>query len=109
MPQLHKFYEDPMANSHKMRIWYIHFLTLLALGKVFVVRELHDNKPPGSEFFLCAIRMLPETTYLLHDFVTATEILCCMTLYFQALDARISAFDKVLTPENDDSDNLAEC
>ncbi|CAG9947829.1 unnamed protein product [Clonostachys rosea f. rosea IK726] len=95
MPQLYHFYSDPVENMTKMDLWYIHFLILLAFGKAFVVSEVQEGKPPGSELFVRAVKLFPETTYLLGDFVTATEILCCTALYYQALDARVLAYDKI--------------
>ena len=98
MPQLHQFYTNPAENVHVMKIWYIHFLVLLAFGKAFVVCETQGVNPPGSDLFVRAAKLLPEATYLFGDFIAATEILSCMALYYQALDGRVAAYEKVKSP-----------
>ncbi|KAJ5100260.1 hypothetical protein N7456_006312, partial [Penicillium angulare] len=95
MSQLDQFYLSPAENVSNMKVWYIHFLVLLAFGKAFVVCDADGRRPPGSYLFLRAVKLLPDATYLISDFITATEILCCMALYYQALDGRVAAYEKI--------------
>ncbi|KAL5343888.1 hypothetical protein BJX70DRAFT_385176 [Aspergillus crustosus] len=91
MGGLYAFYEDPQQQMAMDSLWYIHYLVIIALGKALVVNRNRDTRPPGSEFFTRALQLLPDTTHLARDPVLATEVLCCLTLYLQALDFRNSA------------------
>lgn len=92
MGVLYSFHESPQAQMIANPLWYVHYLLILAFGKAFVVQKSRDNRPSGCEFFTKAMQLLPDTSYLTRDPMTATEILCCVALYYQALDYRSAAF-----------------
>ncbi|KAF4464215.1 Zn(II)2Cys6 transcription factor [Fusarium albosuccineum] len=93
--QLNSFYSSPAEKAGEMRLWYIHFLILIAFGKAFIVGEVQTTSPPGANLFIHAVQSLPAAAYLIQDFITSAEILCCIALYYLAVVSRISAYDKI--------------
>ncbi|KAL6238681.1 hypothetical protein BDW75DRAFT_246760 [Aspergillus navahoensis] len=93
MGGLYAFYEDPQQQMATDGLWYIHYLVIVALGKALVVQRSRDTRPAGCEFFTRALQLLPDTTHLARDSTIATEILCGVALYLQALDHRNSAYN----------------
>ncbi|KAL4777703.1 hypothetical protein BDW60DRAFT_7963 [Aspergillus nidulans var. acristatus] len=93
MGGLYAFYEDPQQQMATDGLWYIHYLVIVALGKALVVQRNRGTRPPGCEFFARALQLLPDTTHLARDSIIATEILCGVALYLQALDHRNSAYN----------------
>ncbi|KAH7361192.1 Zn(II)2Cys6 transcription factor [Pyrenochaeta sp. MPI-SDFR-AT-0127] len=88
---LHAFYSNSENGAWKGSLWYIHFLLIIAFGKTFVQHKHHNPRPPGADFFVQALQLLPDTNRLCQEPVTAVEILCCIALYLQALDSRNAA------------------
>lgn len=98
MAYLDGFYSQPSPptpSARKERLWYIHFLLLLAFGKAFVSRRCHGRRPPGAEFFTRAMELLPNTVTLSREPMMSVEILICLALYIHCLDYRISAYNYV--------------
>lgn len=98
MAYLDAFYSQPSSvtpNTRKERLWYIHFLLLLAFGKAFVSRRCHGSRPPGAEFFTRAMELLPSTVTLSREPMMSVEILICLALYIHCLDYRMSAYNYV--------------
>lgn len=95
MQQFSEFQEGPMDASSTQSLWYLHFLLILAFGKAFVARNNHGRKPPGADFFVQAMRLMPDITYLCTQPVEAVEIFCCAALYLQCLDFRSPAYNHV--------------
>ncbi|KAF2685815.1 hypothetical protein K458DRAFT_18001 [Lentithecium fluviatile CBS 122367] len=91
MLNLHAFYSDTENGSWKGTLWYTQFLLIIAFGKTFVQQKQRSSKPPGIDFFVRALQLLPDTTRLCREPVLGSEILCCIALYLQALDARNAA------------------
>lgn len=86
---LHRFYESMATDVQDQRLWYVHFLLILAFGKAFNAQNAVCLA--GLEFFNRALRLLPETTFLFRDAVHSTEVLCCIALYLQSIDHRMAA------------------
>lgn len=84
--QLDQFYENPSVFEQKSRIWFVHYLVLMAIGKALV-----SNVQAGAHLFARALRMLPDVTSLCSSPITSTELLCSIALYLQCLDHRTSA------------------
>lgn len=84
--QLDQFYEDPSAFEQKSRIWFVHYLVLMAIGKALV-----SNVQNAAPLFARALRLLPDVTSLCSSPITSTELLCSIALYLQCLDHRTSA------------------
>ncbi|KAE8154136.1 fungal-specific transcription factor domain-containing protein [Aspergillus avenaceus] len=93
MSSLYAFYENPEHHNVSSGLWYIQFLLILAFGKAFVVQRSQGSRPSGCEFFVKALQLLPDVTQLCKESILATEIMCCMALYFQSLDYRIPAYN----------------
>ena len=97
MSILYAFHERPQYQMISHPLWYVHYLLILAFGKAFVVQRSYDNRPSGCEFFIKAMQLLPDISCLTREPMVATEILCCVALYFQALDYRSTAYSFVST------------
>lgn len=92
MERFSKFH-DPAADQSTLHpLWFIHYLLILAFGKAFVARTNKGRRPPGAEFFVHAMKILPDFTFSCPDPVETTEIYCCAALYLQSLDFRSSAY-----------------
>ncbi|KAF3046110.1 hypothetical protein E8E12_011155 [Didymella heteroderae] len=92
MSNLHTFYSSTGDKTvWKESLWYIHFLIIIAFGKTFVQQKHHSLRPPGADFFIHALQLLPDTNRLCRDPIVATEVLCCIALYLQSLDSRNAA------------------
>ncbi|CAI7616057.1 unnamed protein product [Penicillium manginii] len=90
MANLHDFYSEPKPNA-ATGLWYVHFLLILAFGKGFVKHKVQGNRPPGADYFVKALEMLPDVIVLHEAPIESTEVMCCIALYLQALDCRSSA------------------
>lgn len=84
--QLDQFYNDPSEFEQRSRIWFTHYLVLMAIGKALVA-----NVQSGAHLFARALRMLPDVTTLCSSPIPSTELLCSIALYLQCLDHRTSA------------------
>lgn len=91
--RLQQFYAEPDRNiaREKAGLWYIHFLLILAFGKIFVMKKPVGKRPCGADFFLKAMEILPPAHILCHDPVVASEMLCCIALYLHSVDHRNAA------------------
>lgn len=87
---LHAFYSNSENRAWKESLWYIHFMLIIAFGKTFVQHK-QTTRPPGADFFVQALQLLPDTNRLCREPVAAVEVLCCISLYLQALDSRNAA------------------
>ena len=87
---LHQFYEN--RDAWKSTLWYIHYLLIMAFGKALVTRNIQDNRAPGAEFFVAAMKLLPDVSQLWTDPFTVAEIFCCTALYLQSVDFRYGAY-----------------
>lgn len=88
---LDAFYANEDDGVWKESLWYIHFLLIIAFGKAFVQHKFQSSRPPGADFFIQALQLLPDTNRLCREPIMAIEILCCISLYMQALDFRNAA------------------
>ncbi|KKY17636.1 putative zn 2cys6 transcription factor [Diplodia seriata] len=91
MDSLYDFYSDPTHKIAEADLWYIHFLIILAFGKAFTTQRSQGKKPPGTDFFVKAVQLLPNTIVLEKRPLMSTELLCCISLYLQCLDYRDAA------------------
>ena len=95
MESLYHFYEDPLTKQPDDEMWYVHFLVIMAFGKAFTNKKNQGRCPPGADFFVKALHLLPNMIMLWHDPVHATEIFCCIALYLQCADHRLVAHNFV--------------
>ena len=93
-----KFHDDCGGIDKVPRLWYIHYLLVVAFGKAFVARNVQNGRPPGASLFLEAMRHLPEITLFCTESVESIETLICAALYLQCLDFRQAAYNLVRCP-----------
>lgn len=94
-----RYHQRPEEEFEKQPIWQIHYLLLLALGKAFVVRIGNGDEPPGADYFIRAMKYLPNIAFVLQDDIEVMELLCCAALYLHSLDFRSAAYNLVSLPE----------
>ncbi|KAI0490064.1 hypothetical protein F4859DRAFT_501670 [Xylaria cf. heliscus] len=89
MPSLYTFYDNPSQQPQSSEeLWYVHFLLILAFGKAFTTKKSQGKRPPGEAYFSKALHLLPNMVMLWTRPIEATEVLCCIALYFQCMDSR---------------------
>ncbi|ESU10213.1 hypothetical protein FGSG_03068 [Fusarium graminearum PH-1] len=82
--------QHPHIEAADLR--YVHLLLILAFGKAFAENNNYQSKrPPGADYFVTALRILPSIHILVYEPLISTEILCCIALYFESLDYRHSS------------------
>lgn len=89
------FHQDKNGIDRVSQLWYTHYLLVLAFGKAFVARNASDGRPPGANFFLEAMRHLPEIILFSTTSIESIEILICAALYLQCLDFRSAAYNLI--------------
>lgn len=92
--QLQSFYEDLSNAPHTNRIWYVHYLLIMAFGKALSTQSQYGSIA-GLELFNRALRMLPDATVLWANPLIAIEILCCLGLYLYSIDHRSAGYSYV--------------
>lgn len=95
---LNEFYSgNSIEKATRNRLWFVHFLLVLAFGSAFLLRSRNPKDPPGSKFFLRAMSLLPDYTSLWTDGVLAVEVLALAGLYLYSIDHREAAHVYVRT------------
>ncbi|USP74748.1 Zn(II)2Cys6 transcription factor [Curvularia clavata] len=89
--KMYAFYGNAEPNKPQEGLWYVQFLLIIAFGRTLVQRKHRASKPPGADFFVHALQLLPDTSRLCREPLLASEILCGIALYLQALDSRNAA------------------
>ncbi|KAK7416873.1 hypothetical protein QQX98_004931 [Neonectria punicea] len=93
MKYMYDFYADPSVQPCAADLRHIHLLLILAFGKALVENNYQAKRPPGAEYFVKALRLMPSIHILFQEPILSTEVLCCIALYFQCLDYRHSAYN----------------
>lgn len=93
MAQFEEFYNSDPREPPRSIIWYTHYLLILAFGKAFLIQTCKDRRPPGAEFFLQAMKLIPELTFYTSDNnIELTQVICCAALYLQCIGCRTAAY-----------------
>ncbi|EXK27262.1 hypothetical protein FOMG_16085 [Fusarium oxysporum f. sp. melonis 26406] len=93
MPALHSLYSDgPPLVTAGNRMWYVQYFLIMALGKGLLTRGMSKAGSPGSEYFMKAMELFPDTYGLYIDPILSIEVCCGLALYLQAVDHRNSAY-----------------
>lgn len=93
MVHVHEFYHNPQHKAETDRVWYIHFLVILALGKAITVQtKPQTHAPPGCDLFKKAMAFMPDSATLFGDVLTSIELLCGVSLYLQFVDMRLETY-----------------
>ncbi|KAK6004810.1 hypothetical protein QM012_008672 [Aureobasidium pullulans] len=72
-----------------------HVTRMPAFGKAFLARTSKSGRPAGGDFFVQAMAILPDVTFLCLHPIETIEILCCATLYLHSLDYRSPAYQLI--------------
>ncbi|CAI6091493.1 unnamed protein product [Clonostachys chloroleuca] len=88
---VYDLYERPASKANSSRTWYAHFLLVLAYGKAYS-KGNNSRGPPGSQYALRAMTMLPDMSGLYADPVLAVQTLTLASMWFQSVDMRIAAY-----------------
>ncbi|ETS84810.1 hypothetical protein PFICI_02835 [Pestalotiopsis fici W106-1] len=91
MERFASFHEDPHGFAQRSPLWYVHYLLILAFGKVFLAQTRKSQQPVGTELFVQAMKLMPDFTYYNADPVEETQVLCCVALWLQCLNHRPAA------------------
>ncbi|KAF4454343.1 proline utilization trans-activator [Fusarium albosuccineum] len=83
-------YHENAADQSSL--WFVHYLLILAFGKAFVVHSSKATKPPGAEWFVQAMKLLPSFILYGGDHIELVQVLCCAALYLHCLDFRAAAY-----------------
>lgn len=100
MESLYSFYSEDQRTRPR-GLWYIHFLIIIAFGKMFTQVQYLKGKPPGISLFVKALQILPDHTLLYSSPMVSTEILCCIAIFYQSLDCRTASHNYVRLPMGD--------
>lgn len=100
MAQFALFHETSGNHADISPLWYVHYLLILAFGKAFVVQVSKSPRPPGAEFFVCAMKLLPDLSFYKGDPHEKIQVLCCIALYLQCIHCRPAAHNTVSTAAN---------
>ncbi|KAG5770177.1 hypothetical protein H9Q72_002842, partial [Fusarium xylarioides] len=93
MPALHSLYTDgPPPVTAGNRMWYVQYFLVMALSKGLLTRGMSKAGSPGSEYFMKAMELFPDTYGLYIDPILSIEVCCGLALYLQAVDHRNSAY-----------------
>ncbi|GKZ67843.1 hypothetical protein AnigIFM50267_002395 [Aspergillus niger] len=89
---IHEFYHgDPVKMAREHRLWFVQYLLVLSFGTAFLSRTKSDD-PPGSNFFVRAMSLMPHHASLWKDSLLAIEVLALAGLYLYSIDQRESAY-----------------
>lgn len=101
--RLQEFYSgNSLQKATENRLWFVHFLLVLAFGNAFLLRSRNTKDAPGSKFFLRAMSLMPDYTNLWTDGLLAVEVLALTGLYLYSIDHRESAHVYVRSSQNFD-------
>ncbi|KAF5652672.1 transcription activator [Fusarium sp. NRRL 25303] len=86
MERFRLFHENPSEYSRAEPLWFVHYLLVLAFGKAFVVQSTKSRRPPGGDFFMQAMKLMPDFNFFDCDIIEEMQVLCCAALYLQSVD-----------------------
>ncbi|KAF5687460.1 transcription activator [Fusarium denticulatum] len=86
MERFRLFHEDPAGYARAEPLWFVHYLLVLAFGKAFVVQSTKSRRPPGGDFFIQAMKLMPDFNFFDCDIIEEVQVLCCAALYLESVD-----------------------
>ncbi|KAF4337853.1 proline utilization trans-activator [Fusarium beomiforme] len=92
LERLRQFHECPAEYARAEPLWFVHYLLVLAFGKAFVVQSTKSRRPPGGDFFIQAMKLMPDFTFFECDIIEVVQVLCCAALYLQCVDRTQEAY-----------------
>ena len=89
--RLQEFYHgEPAKMASEYCLWFIQFLLVVAFGTALLCRS-KSAQPPGSQFFVRAMSLMPYHAPMWKDSLLASEVLAMASLYLYSIDQRESA------------------
>lgn len=92
------FHASAADQSKVPRLWFVHYLILLAFGKAFIVQTSKSHQPPGADLFVQAMKLMPDFTFFECDYIERMQVLCCTSLYLHCISCRPAAYRYVGKP-----------
>lgn len=96
LTSVNNFYKLSLALEPELeswsRLWYTHFLVIMALGQALLGSKSANGYPAGSDLVSRALDLIPDTHCLYDDPLQSVETLCCLSLCLQSVDHRNSAY-----------------
>lgn len=92
---LHELYKDPATKAKTSRLWYAQYLLILAFGKAFINTSSGHHGPPGHQYALRALSLMPDLTGLNVNAFQSIRALALASLYLQSVDMRMAAYHHV--------------
>ncbi|PWY87284.1 Zn(II)2Cys6 transcription factor [Aspergillus sclerotioniger CBS 115572] len=83
------YYGDAAKKVADNPLWFVQFLLVLSFGKAFL-EQSRKKDPPGAEYFIRAMSLMPDYSSIWGDTLLATEILALAALYLYSIDRRES-------------------
>ncbi|KXH29412.1 hypothetical protein CSIM01_12800 [Colletotrichum simmondsii] len=68
------FHASAADQSKVPRLWFVHYLILLAFGKAFIVQTSKSHQPPGADLFVQAMKLMPDFTFFECDYIERMQI-----------------------------------
>ncbi|KAI0153863.1 hypothetical protein BJ166DRAFT_594992 [Pestalotiopsis sp. NC0098] len=93
------FHEDPHGFAQQDTLWYVHYLLILAFGRVFLARTKKSQQPVGIEMFVQAMKLMPDFTCYNADPIEEIQVLCCLALWLQIGQALRTALSRGMHTE----------
>lgn len=85
------YYGNALDIAGGRRLWFVQLLLVLAFGKAFLSPSRRPGNPPGSNYFVRAMSLMPDHSTLWKDSLLAIEVLALAGLYLYCIDQRESA------------------
>lgn len=92
---MREFYASPVEVTNSHRLWLTQYLLMMAFGTGLLKSDTFSAELAGSEFFVRAMSVLPETHLLHEEPVLGAEVLTMIALFFHCLDMRQTAYSYV--------------
>ncbi|KAF4781920.1 hypothetical protein HER10_EVM0005103 [Colletotrichum scovillei] len=86
------FHASAADQSKVPRLWFVHYLILLAFGKAFIVQTSKSHQPPGADLFVQAMKLMPDFTFFECDYIERMQVICCTSLYLHCISCRPAAY-----------------
>lgn len=93
--EMHELYKDPATKAKNSRLWYAQYLLILAFGNAILNKSGNTNGPPGHQFAVQAMGLMPDLSGMGVDAIQSIQALALASLYLQSIDMRMAAFHHV--------------
>lgn len=89
--QIRDFYPNPLEKTTNCPLWFSRFLLTMAFGTAFHATPRDTPDPPGGNFFIRAMVLMPQPNCLWKDSFLAMEGLSLEGSYLYSIDQREGA------------------